>query len=398
MVDGWGSDTDFEEPSSRDAAAAELEVLGDDLSGGCDAETADTPATAVVVKPSERSHLFDHPDSFEQVLFPPRSPAGLQSLRWKPVDLLIGVVLMLLWRFGVSLVAEPTTPFEQVMALLLGVGFPLIFVSGFPVLAYYRATGSFRLPLPKVSWIAIELALAGVVALGLLISNAVLANLWQQWFGEGPGMAENMQDVVASRNYAILIVFGGMACFWAPVFEEMFFRGFLQNALGRWMPVAVAALLQGFLFALVHQYGGFHFVMISVMAAVLTLHYLWRKSLIASMFVHFFQNFVATLGLLVVMSMTQSAPVLGVMMEPGSEPCRVREVIPGGPADEAGLRQGDIITHIDSTKISDARTLQTTMLFHQPGDEVTVKFERDGEAMEVKAKLIGREESAGLKE
>ncbi|MFI9204129.1 trypsin-like peptidase domain-containing protein [Streptomyces sp. NPDC053048] len=53
-------------------------------------------------------------------------------------------------------------------------------------------------------------------------------------------------------------------------------------------------------------------------------------------------------------------------------------VTPGGPADKAGLKAGDVITKLDDTKIDSGPTLISEIWTHRPGDKVTVTYIRDG--------------------
>ncbi|QER89733.1 S1C family serine protease [Streptomyces tendae] len=57
----------------------------------------------------------------------------------------------------------------------------------------------------------------------------------------------------------------------------------------------------------------------------------------------------------------------------GTEP-----VDPGGPADKAGLRPGDVITKLDDRVIDSGPTLIGEIWTHKPGDEVTLTYERGG--------------------
>ncbi|ASU82688.1 PDZ domain-containing protein [Nocardiopsis gilva YIM 90087] len=53
-------------------------------------------------------------------------------------------------------------------------------------------------------------------------------------------------------------------------------------------------------------------------------------------------------------------------------------VIPGGPADKAGLEAGDLIVEFDGQKVADSTELRLLLSQKQPGDKVKVGYERDG--------------------
>jgi putative serine protease PepD len=58
---------------------------------------------------------------------------------------------------------------------------------------------------------------------------------------------------------------------------------------------------------------------------------------------------------------------------------RITQVNDGSAAEDAGLREGDVITKVDDTLITDADSLVATIRSYRPGDEVTVTYTRDGE-------------------
>ena len=56
----------------------------------------------------------------------------------------------------------------------------------------------------------------------------------------------------------------------------------------------------------------------------------------------------------------------------------VQQVQPGGPADKAGLKPGDIITTIDGRPIKDGDDLVNEIASRRPGSTVRLGFLRDG--------------------
>ncbi|WP_432041377.1 S1C family serine protease [Streptomyces cadmiisoli] len=62
----------------------------------------------------------------------------------------------------------------------------------------------------------------------------------------------------------------------------------------------------------------------------------------------------------------------------------------GGPADQAGLKPGDVITKLDDTVIDSGPTLIGEIWTHKPGDKVTLTYERDGSTKTVDVTLGSR--------
>jgi len=61
----------------------------------------------------------------------------------------------------------------------------------------------------------------------------------------------------------------------------------------------------------------------------------------------------------------------------------VAEVEPNGPADKAGLREGDRFISMDGVEITSTNDIITVRDSHEVGDEVTVVVERDGRQIEL---------------
>jgi serine protease Do len=62
-------------------------------------------------------------------------------------------------------------------------------------------------------------------------------------------------------------------------------------------------------------------------------------------------------------------------------------VVPGSPADKAGLEMKDVILEVDGEKVTLEKPLHIIVAQKQPGDEITLKIWRSGKEMEVKVKL-----------
>jgi membrane-associated protease RseP (regulator of RpoE activity) len=88
---------------------------------------------------------------------------------------------------------------------------------------------------------------------------------------------------------------------------------------------------------------------------------------------------------------TQSTAFLGVgVADAANGGVRVTTVVGGGPASDAGLSQGDVITAVDGTKVADAAALRSAISDHEPGDTVKVTYTRGGAAKTVSVTLGDR--------
>ena len=75
----------------------------------------------------------------------------------------------------------------------------------------------------------------------------------------------------------------------------------------------------------------------------------------------------------------------------------ITEVVPGSPADEAGLRVGDIIQAVDGEEVNDDHPLPELILAHRPGDRIELRILRGGVEQGVEVEL-GAYPGSGLLE
>jgi putative serine protease PepD len=78
---------------------------------------------------------------------------------------------------------------------------------------------------------------------------------------------------------------------------------------------------------------------------------------------------------------------LGVQLSDGTGGAAVNQVASGGPAADAGVKNGDVITAIDGKPVGTSDALVSAVDSHKPGDQVTLTVRRSGNQSEIKVKL-----------
>jgi S1-C subfamily serine protease len=81
---------------------------------------------------------------------------------------------------------------------------------------------------------------------------------------------------------------------------------------------------------------------------------------------------------------------LGVSTDAGSpfsNGASVASVVPGGPADRAGIQPGDVIVRVGDSQISGSGDVSAAIAGLQPGQSVPVEVQRGGNSVTVKVKL-----------
>jgi putative serine protease PepD len=82
-------------------------------------------------------------------------------------------------------------------------------------------------------------------------------------------------------------------------------------------------------------------------------------------------------------------PVIGatVNSDGTGDGAHIQDVEKGSPADEAGLKKGDVVTALDGRFVNDSPTLIVAIRTHVPGDKVKLTVDRDGDEKEITVTL-----------
>lgn len=83
-------------------------------------------------------------------------------------------------------------------------------------------------------------------------------------------------------------------------------------------------------------------------------------------------------------------PVIGARVQPRTtdgEGATIEEVLEGTPAEESGLRKGDVVTEVEGKPVTDGIALIVAIRTHQPGDTIEFTVRRDGDQRTVEITL-----------
>lgn len=101
-------------------------------------------------------------------------------------------------------------------------------------------------------------------------------------------------------------------------------------------------------------------------------------------------------GIMGILAQTFSVSLANAMNMPEQEGAIVTSVMPYSPAEGAGIKTGDIITHINDTAISTASEVVNTVGFLRTDTIVKIRLLRQGKAMELSIKLMDPKKQEAL--
>lgn len=82
-----------------------------------------------------------------------------------------------------------------------------------------------------------------------------------------------------------------------------------------------------------------------------------------------------------------SGGIIGIRGEDVKDGCRITEIFPGLPAEQHGLKVGDVITKVNNDKVGSLADLIRLLGKHKPGEEVALEYLRDGQSQKQGMKL-----------
>ncbi len=169
------------------------------------------------------------------------------------------------------------------IALIIGMTWPLLRGMQRPqwreALGLHRGEGVLReMGVGVLGWVA---------SLPLLVLGMIAASWIMKLTGDFP--THPIVDVFAGNGWAKLGAIL-LATVWAPISEEIMFRGLLFPGLSAWLRWLAGLLLGAFVFAAIHPQGWAGVPAIMALAGSFSLLRMWRQSLIAPMTAHALNN------------------------------------------------------------------------------------------------------------
>ena len=82
-------------------------------------------------------------------------------------------------------------------------------------------------------------------------------------------------------------------------------------------------------------------------------------------------------------------PIIGVVLNTAftGDGAKVSEITPGGPAEKAGVRVGDVITGLNGRQVADSTELVVVIRSYAPGEEIEITLTRNGQSSTVSLAL-----------
>lgn len=305
-----------------------------------------------------------------------------RDAKWQRKWLFAAGVFLVLWQSLRFLDREWLSAFPAWIVLLLTGVAPQIFFLVFPLYTREKTIAA-QARLPSIKRCLIELAIAIPCVLVSVIAVGGATYLAAQVTSVKSVLPTVVDDMASSPEPRLVHLVLLFSFTFAPVAEEVFFRGFLYNAFRSRMPTLVAGLAQSVVFGFAHFFGPVHAIIASGLGIILTFVYEWRKTLVTPVLVHCGINFLFAMVVFAAMTELANQPSIGVIGGQEDTRCVVRKIVAGSAAAESQIRIGDVITKFDGQPVATFQELAGAVSSRRPGDTVKLTVERSEAAVDV---------------
>ncbi|MBN2589551.1 MAG: CPBP family intramembrane metalloprotease [Sedimentisphaerales bacterium] len=232
------------------------------------------------------------------------------KVTWSVKSLVLGFAMIVFFRvaFYLSKYADLnkfTLIFVSVLWFLMFAGMVL-----YPVWIVKKQK---KIQIPKIRTILKEFLIAIPIVIIILVVNSIVLIILNPFLGITSNDINSEYSFLRDApNYSPLYFLLIMMITIGPIAEEIFFRGFLYNAIKQKLSVFVSIVILSVLFAALHfgspvtNIAGLIFVFIP--GLIITLAYEWRKTLCSSISIHILNNFTFAGPILVLMIINTHTP------------------------------------------------------------------------------------------
>jgi membrane protease YdiL (CAAX protease family) len=158
---------------------------------------------------------------------------------------------------------------------------------------------------------SVPIYIVGVIitAIILITKEMIQTNLNNGVPPEPEPMVNPVFDMIARGDLFILVFLFALATTWAPIVEELIFRGALYRHLRGRMHWVFSALLTAVLFAFMHDYGPLMVAPLIALGFSFAFMREWRGSIIAPMTAHFIHNFTLMSFMIILVQVIKDPPM-----------------------------------------------------------------------------------------
>ncbi len=176
-------------------------------------------------------------------------------------------------------------------------------------IGFHRGEGLFKeIGCGIVAYLAsIPVFLVGIV---ITLMVVIVQGMMAQSSGQAPEVVENpIFELLSGANPLVIVLVFTLATVWAPLAEELVFRGALYRHMRGRLHWVVAALFSALLFAYMHSYGPLMVAPLIALGFMFAFMRQWRGSIIAPITAHFIHN-ASLVGFMIVFISLLKDPVI----------------------------------------------------------------------------------------